>query len=88
MTLYRRIQQWRQVQIAYTPVVASLLVMSGSDDEITSDTIENPNCHPLYLPSSIPFPLNQGSDVKGLAEKECRLRIAQASEALSNIRRG
>ena len=42
----------------------------------------------MFLPSFIPNPLNQGNDVKVFAEKEARLRIAQADEALSDIRRG
>jgi hypothetical protein len=86
MTLYRRIQQWRQVQIIYIPAVTSLLDASGSG--VVLDTINNPECLRLFLPSSIPSPLNQDSNIKTLAEKECRLRVAQADEALSDIRRG
>ena len=90
-TLYRRIEQWRQVQIVYTPAVASLLVKpssSSSGDKAVLDTFKSPEYQPLFLPSSIPTPLNQRNDIKVLAEKECRLRVAQADEALSDIRRG
>jgi hypothetical protein len=91
MTLYRRIEQWRQVQIVYTPAVASLLITSSSSSDSVGgvvDTIKSPEYQPLFLPSSIPTPQNQGNDVKVLAEKEGRLRVAQADEALSDIRRG
>jgi hypothetical protein len=50
--------------------------------------LDSPEFQPLFLPSSIPTPLNQGNDVKVLAEKEGRLRVAQADEALSDIRHG
>ena len=86
--LYRRIEQWRQVQFAYTPAVASLLVTSSSSGSGDRGVLDSPEFQPLFLPSSIPTPLNKGNDVKVLAEKERRLRIAQADEALSDIRRG
>jgi hypothetical protein len=40
---------------------------------------------PLYLPSSLPQRLRQLPDLANVLEKECRLRIAQADDALAEI---
>ncbi|KAH6893986.1 hypothetical protein BKA70DRAFT_1320196 [Coprinopsis sp. MPI-PUGE-AT-0042] len=79
--LKRRILQWRQVQLASTPSVATLLpVLDGSEasDVTAAEDI------PLYLPSS--FPPHLRLDIQSVAEKEKRLREAQADDALANIR--
>jgi hypothetical protein len=85
--LYRRIQRWREIQLAYTPIVATLLVADGSANIDPSELVEQPEHLALHLPSGIPCHLRQAEDIKILADKECRLRIAQADEALSDIRR-
>ncbi len=86
--LHRRILLWREVQLAYMPFVAPLLVKTGSmtlgtDDDI-SDSVLSESI-PLYLPSSLPP--NQ-HHLSSLIDKEFRLRKAQADEALEDIRRG
>ncbi len=87
--LQRRIVLWREVQLAYMPFIAPLIVKSGSmtleidgdiSDSVLSESI------PLYLPSSLP-PNLRGLPVSlPLVNKEFHLRKAQADEALDNIR--
>lgn len=89
--LYRRIIQWREVQLAYMPAVASLLLKSGvlvvsTDDETVSSELAE--TFPLHLPSSLPPSLRQTPELTHLVKKELRLRLAQADEALESIRRG
>ena len=67
-------------------IMLSSLSPLGSGDRV--DTLKNPEKQPLFLPSSIPYPLNQGNDIKVFVEKETCLCIAQADEVLSDIRRG
>jgi hypothetical protein len=96
--LYHRIRQWREAQLAYLPLVVSLL-RSVPDPLILLDTESNSeSCHgvvgscwlaedtPLYLPLSVPMPLRD--TMKDVAAKELRLCKAQAEEALEDIRRG
>lgn len=88
-TLFRRITQWREVQLAYMPAVAALLLKSGpillNPDEDTVNT-ELAETIPLHLPSSLPPSLQNSPALLSLAEKELRLRLGQADEALENIR--
>ena len=56
-----------------------------NDDMVTSFT-STPECIPLYLPSSLPSEKRSTVFVPGLAEVEDRLRFAQASEALTDLR--
>ncbi len=73
------------------PVVATLLLRSGV---ITIDTDDDPSdpelaeSTPLYLPSSLLSSLHNSPELLPLADKELRLRIGQADEALENIRKG
>jgi hypothetical protein len=87
-TLYRRIQQWREVQLAYTPIVATLIAADGSVSLDPLELIEQAELLPLHLPSGLPSHLRQGEDIQAMADKECRLRVAQADGALTDIRRG
>ena len=87
-TLYRRIQQWREVQLAYTPIVATLLVADSSVSLDPLELIEQAELLPLHLPSGLPSHLRQGEDIQAMADKECRLRVAQADGALTDIQRG
>ena len=52
------------------------------DDKVMS----TPECIPLHLPSSLPSEKRVSICVPGLAEVEDRLRFAQASEALTDLR--
>jgi hypothetical protein len=90
-TLYHRIVQWREVQLAYMPSVALLIVKAGSMALGTSDDVldtEPPETIPLYLPSSLSLHQRDSPLLSSLGDKEFRLREAQANEALDDIRRG
>jgi len=81
--LSRRIQQWREVQLAYTPTVATLIVRTGSttgSNELESGLAENV---PLFFPSGISDAARQS--ITSVSKKELRLRMAQADEALEDV---
>jgi len=89
-TLSRRIQQWRDVQLAYMPGVAAMIVnasvtTSTGDSDITPPSTLPENM-PLYLPSALS--VNVRALMNQVAEKERRLRMAQADESLEDVRRG
>jgi hypothetical protein len=90
-SLRNRIQRWRQAQLVYTPCVAALIVQSlttpTNPDAAESLPVERAESMPLYLPSSLPQHLRQLPEMTTVLEKECRLRIAQADDALAEIRR-
>ncbi|KAH9956388.1 hypothetical protein BGW80DRAFT_1439367 [Lactifluus volemus] len=86
-SLRNRILRWRQAQLAYTPCVASLVVQLALPDAAEALPVEPAESMPLYLPSSLPQHLRQLSEITTVLEKECRLRIAQADDALAEIRR-
>jgi hypothetical protein len=86
-SLAHRIQQWREIQLAYTPTVATLLVSNLTNSDLPSPSFENPESTNLFLPSSLPSKLRDNPTIKKIAAKELRLRIAQADDALADIRR-
>jgi hypothetical protein len=53
----------------------------------TEQDIEKPESIRLWLPSSLPASLRESGCVSGLLEKECRLRLAEADDALVALRR-
>ena len=56
-------------------------------DHNTSYITEQPETKPLFLPSSVPVSLRTTGCIPNLAEKEQRLRLAQADDALHELRR-
>lgn len=80
-----RIQQWREAQLVYTPCVGPLLYTPIATAE--SSSIEPAELIPLHLPSSLPQYLRQLPELSAVIEKERRLRVAQADNALADIRR-
>ena len=86
-SLAHRIQQWCEVQLAYTPTVATLLVSDLTNSEFPSPSFETPESTNLFLPSSLPPKLRDNANIKKIADKELRLRIAQADDSLADIRR-
>ncbi|KAF6741396.1 hypothetical protein DFP72DRAFT_1115848 [Ephemerocybe angulata] len=80
--LQRRINQFRPVQLAYTPCVASLLPVLDATDP--GETV-TPEKIPLHLPSSLSQVFRDS--IPDLVGKEQRLREAQCDDALSEIRR-
>jgi hypothetical protein len=96
-SLRNRIRQWRQVQLVYTPSVAPLVVESLAASSSVEALATSPNVDdvlpmepaesiPLYLPSSLPEHIRQLPELATLLEKERRLRVAQAEDALAEIR--
>jgi len=85
--LLRQIRNWREVQLTYTPHVASLLAstpeISPDSSDIAHELAEN---IPLYLPSSLPPRIRDLPELKEIRDKERRLREAQADDALAYIR--
>ncbi|KAM6491450.1 hypothetical protein JOM56_013019 [Amanita muscaria] len=80
-SLCHRIQSWREVQLAYTPCIGALLVGATLDSNVSASEL------PLLLPSSLPDDLCMLPGMSSILDKECRLRIAQADDALADIRR-
>jgi hypothetical protein len=77
--LHRRIENWRQVQTVYMPAVAGLLAAVS-----TTSSASHPESSPLYLPSDMP---QENITPGSLADKERRLRIAQADDSLTELKR-
>ncbi|KAM6501762.1 hypothetical protein JOM56_001739 [Amanita muscaria] len=86
--LLRHIQCWREFQLVHTPCVGPWLAASLSPAALDGKTIfsEVAESVPLYLPSSLPADLRRLPEMSSVIEKECRLRIAQADDALAGIR--
>jgi hypothetical protein len=74
--LRRRIESWQQIQAVYMPAV----VLDGCG-------MDQPERLPLQLPSSIlSLSWSSSCDI-GLVDKERRIRLAQAEDALAELRR-
>jgi hypothetical protein len=87
-TLRNQIQHWRQAQLTYTSCVASLMqTLVANPDAAESLPVESAESMPLHLPSSLPRHLRQLPKLATVIQKEHRLRIAQADDALAEIRR-
>jgi hypothetical protein len=93
IALYRRLQGWREAQMVYMPCVASLLVSAATDSDssgspLPSERVKNISLWlPSSLPMSMPIQLRSTGLSPGLIEKETRLHLAQADDALAEIRR-
>jgi hypothetical protein len=84
-----RINQWREVQLAYMPSIGSLVastaaellsvVQSGSSTVAVEDIS-------LFLPSTLSSNLQNTPGFRDLLDHEIQLRIAQADDALADIR--
>ncbi|KAH8106476.1 hypothetical protein DFH11DRAFT_1691850 [Phellopilus nigrolimitatus] len=93
--LIRKVQKWRAIQLIYMPTVASLLSLGESphDPSLSIPAIDNapiidPFIPPLLLPSSLPISIRQSLTPRlDLVAKETRLRVAQAEDALAELRR-
>lgn len=87
--LHHRIRQWQTLQDIYMPMVAQLRTSSAmaaddGEDEGTTRITKDTN---LSLPSALPIHLRSSEALHELISKEKRLRIAQADDALADIRR-
>ena len=90
--LLRLIQNWREVQIAYIPHVASLVsqIQPTTDVDVNGDNLppetfaENIS---LFLPSSLPLHIRSLPELQDICQLERRLREAQVDDALAEVRR-
>ncbi|KAI0045474.1 hypothetical protein FA95DRAFT_1473414, partial [Auriscalpium vulgare] len=91
--LRHRIASWRPIQQLYIPCINQLLSNSqdADADASASSSVPSTSGHPenetLYLPSQLPVELRRTGCVAGLADKEYRLRLAQAEDSLYEVRR-
>lgn len=86
--LSRRIQNWRGVQLVYTPHAANLIAAKGTLDENGVLQLGNPENIPLFLPSAMPPEIRSTTEMKKICEMELSLRKAAADDALCEIRKG
>ncbi|TFK46468.1 hypothetical protein OE88DRAFT_1714953 [Heliocybe sulcata] len=99
-SLRRRVGMWRSIQALYMPCVAAQFLdgLTGladdgnnipeddEDDEDDNATRARSETMPLHLPSGLPRSLRTTLPYQ-LDAKELRLRLAQAHDSLSEIRR-
>ncbi|THH18698.1 hypothetical protein EUX98_g8912 [Antrodiella citrinella] len=96
--LAHRIELWRKLQEVYMPTASPLRTSPAIPSLPESETPDNDTHMPpsstvkaedikLWLPSHLPDRLRTSEAVKPIAERERRLREAQAFDALANIRR-
>ncbi|KAI0688809.1 hypothetical protein C8Q76DRAFT_772031 [Earliella scabrosa] len=83
--LMRRIELWQAIQDVHMPVVAPLRAAHVR----TQTPLAVPKAEDvlLFLPSALSLDLLSNETLAGLREKERRLRVAQMSDALAEIRR-
>ncbi|TEB19585.1 hypothetical protein FA13DRAFT_1802068 [Coprinellus micaceus] len=82
--LFRRIQTWRKTQLLLQPVVSTLTPGDSDSDDMQAQAKSPESCE-LHLPSSLTVTDRQA--FPKLADIERRLRLAQADDALEEIRR-
>ena len=80
--LMARINQWRQVQLAYIPAVGPLVANVTSQLLSVAQAAER---IPLFLPSSLSSNLHNTTDLFKPLSREVRLQFAQADDALHDI---
>jgi hypothetical protein len=88
-TLSDRIETWRSIQTLYMPGVTQLRQINGTRTDAMPAEQDNemPESTELWLPSSLPSGLRESGCIDGLVEKERRLRLAEADDALVALRR-
>ena len=88
-TLCERIESWRSIQALYMPGITQLCQMSPTrtDAMPNNQDADKPESIQLWLPSSLPAGLRESGCVNGLVDKEFRLRLAEADDALVALRR-
>jgi hypothetical protein len=78
-TLAHRLEAWYEIQAHYMPGIADLRA-------VNLRSFSRPELHHLYLPSSAQISIWQPG-IKSLAEQEAWLCLAQADDALIELRR-
>jgi hypothetical protein len=98
-SIRRRIEAWSEIQWIYMPCVdqlrsvASVRASNPSSLDITtsaSTELNNIDVLPehicLLFPSEVPLSIWSTGITSGIVDKECRLRLAQADDALYELR--
>ena len=81
-----QIRNWREVQLVYTPHVASL-ISHAQPPETNADPVKTlPETIPLFMPSTMPPQLRALPELKKICQLERRLREPQADGALAEVR--
>ena len=82
--LRRRIDSWLEIRKIYISEISAT-----SDEDARPDTQrkDRPESIPLGLPSALSPPLRSSTCLFGIADIERRIRLAQADDALSELRR-
>src|SRR6202789_167253 len=83
--LISRINKWREVQLAYIPDIGSLVANTTSKLLSPTDSLAAEDV-PLFLPSSLSPNLQSTLGFSKILAYEIQLRIAQADDALADIR--
>jgi hypothetical protein len=83
--LRRRIERWQDVQAIYMPAVSELRARDSAKSK-APDHFSQPEATELYLPSFIPAS-SRTTLSGGLVDKEKRMRVAQADDALAELRK-
>ncbi len=89
-SLYRRIQAWRKIQDFYMPQVMALREDNGAgrvDDDDVDVTVVPSELLELFLPSDLSEELQNLPALRDFVSREGRMRIAQAEDSLSAMRR-
>ena len=86
-SLWCSIESWREIQRVYLPFTSQYHEPTTQADDDTDALSSKPEKLLLHLPSSLLASLKANADVKHLLEIETRLRVAQADDALEEIRR-
>lgn len=87
--LRRRLNNWMEARNLYIPLISEDHATISSTDSSHPDTTSDghlPETMPLNLPSALPASLQQSCPFK-LAQIELRFRLAQAEDALTELRR-
>jgi hypothetical protein len=82
--LRRKLHGWRQLQDIYMPSLRCTL-QDPSVLDISPDIL--PKSIPLFMPSELESNMRSQACVAGLVDMECRLRRADTSDALEELRR-
>ena len=83
--LLGRINKWREIQLAYIPDIGSLVANTASKLISQSHSLAAEDV-PLFLPSSLSPNLQSSPGFSKTLTHEIQLRIAQADDALADIR--
>ena len=83
--LGHHIANWRKIQTLYMPCASLVLESKHKIPSPQLVSSESPETVPLCLPSGVPAHMCDLGCAKGLVEKEKRLHVAQAQDALYQI---